>query len=306
MKFTMIPETWEDTATELTAAGHEHVDEPDQAEFLVLTSGTTGIPDPLPKSVKFIHTTFAGVDSLAADGTLKNSGVRWANAAGQYDDTVAESALALLLAVFHQHKRAGVAASFDKRFEIERDTQFLIKNKTVAVIGAGGIGKTLLNLVRPFGVRTIAVNRSGREVDEADETFAMSDADHVWPQADAFILLMPLTDETRGMVDAELLAKMKQTAVVVNVGRGPLMVTDDLVHALENGVIAGAGLDVTDPEPLPAGHRLWELPNAIITPHVANTAGNIKNVVGELIVRNAEAFESGKSMITEVDVEQGY
>ena len=99
---------------------------------------------------------------------------------------------------------------------------------------------------------------------------------------------------------------MKPHAVVVNAGRGPLIVTDDLVDALRDGAIAGAGLDVTDPEPLPEGHPLWGMPNVVITPHTANTQQNVRASIGALAARNAELFATGERMSTEVDIKVGY
>ena len=104
----------------------------------------------------------------------------------------------------------------------------------------------------------------------------------------------------------EVLGKMKSNAVVVNVGRGQLVVTDDLVAALRDGVIAGAAMDVTEPEPLPENHPLWRMPNATITPHIAATARIARKMIAPQIVDNAAAFEAGERMPTEVDVEAGY
>ena len=103
----------------------------------------------------------------------------------------------------------------------------------------------------------------------ADETYALDQATHVWGEADYFVLLMPLTADTRGMVNAELMAKMKDTAVIINAGRGPLINTQDLVQALESGTIAGAGLDVFDQEPPAADNPLFRLKNVTLTPHFA-------------------------------------
>ena len=156
----------------------------------------------------------------------------------------------------------------------------------VAIIGAGGIGTKLIEFLAPFNPGIIAVNRSGRPVAGGDETLPMAEADGVWERADVVVLLAPLTAATRGMVDEKVLNKMKQSAVLVNVGRGPLVVTDDLVAALDNGVIAGAALDVTDPEPLPADHPLWEQERCLITPHTAVA----KSASGSEWARGVEYF----------------
>lgn len=304
MKFAFLHQDWPDAIAEITAAGHERVTDLEQADFLVFSGGD--FPDPLPENIKFVQAPFAGVDALLESGALKPGKVRWANASGLYDDTVAESTIGLLLAQLHMHKTVTLAKSFSVQEQLDEQKDWLFEDKTVAIIGAGGIGIKLIEMLSGFKVKTIAVNRSGRDVAGADQTFALADAEHVWGQADYFVLLMPLTDETRGMVGAETFAKMKSTAVVVNVGRGPLVNTDDLVQALTDGTIAGAALDVTDPEPLPDGHPLWELENCLITPHVANTSRAIRERTGGLTVTNAAAFEAGEKMPNEVDLESGY
>lgn len=306
MKFAFLPEEWPESIAEIEQAGHEHVTDLEAADFLVFAGGPQDFPDPLPGNIKYVQATFAGVDALLDAGVLQPGEVRWANASGLYADTVAESSIALLLAQLHMHKTATLAKSFSVREQMDAGKSWLFENKTVAIIGAGGIGKKLIEMLSGFKVRTIAVNRSGREVAGADETYALDQATHVWGEADHFVLLMPLTADTRGMVNAELMAKMKDTAVIINAGRGPLINTQDLVQALESGTIAGAGLDVTDPEPLPDGHPLWELENCLITPHVANTARAIRQRAGQLTVVNAAAFEAGEQMPNEVDLESGY
>ncbi|WP_080793761.1 D-isomer specific 2-hydroxyacid dehydrogenase family protein [Corynebacterium pacaense] len=304
MKFIMYPHKWTETIAAIEAAGHENVDRLDSAELLFFNGSAPEFPD-LPESVKIVQTAMAGIDALVDKGVV-NTRIRWANAAGLYSDTVAESTLGLLLAQLHGHVAITRARSWSVRDRVERSVDWLYDHKTVAVVGAGGIGTRLIEMLAPFNVKTIAVNNSGHPVAGADETFAMEDAGHIWSEADYFVLLMPLTEKTRGMVDSGILARMKPTAVVVNVGRGPLVVTEDLVSALEDGTIAGAALDVTDPEPLPDNHPLWNMDNVVITPHTANTSERIRALTGALTVRNIELFEAGEKMSTEVDVEEGY
>ncbi|PWC02496.1 hypothetical protein DF222_02375 [Corynebacterium yudongzhengii] len=306
MKYTQIPEKQDTVVEVLSNHGHTYTDDVNEAEFIIFNAAPEELPDPLPKSVQFIQTQLAGVDALVTSGVMERSQVRWANAAGLYDDTVAESALALLLAVNHQHKVAAVHNTWDIREKVEAQTRFLFRDQTVAVIGAGGIGRKVIELANAFGARTVAVNRSGNDVPGADETHPLKEAEHVWESADAFVLLTPLTAQTHQLVDRTKLEKMKDTAVVVNVGRGPLVDTDALVEALVDKRIAGAGLDVTDPEPLPDGHPLWGMDNVVITPHTANTGWYMQETIGELAARNAEAFARGEKMPTEVDVEAGY
>ena len=303
MKFTFAPHVWEETVAEIEAAGHEYVDDLQEAELLFYNGSAPEFPD-LPDNIKIVQASMAGIDALVRRGVVTDK-ARWANAGGLYADTVAESTVALLLAQLHRHNVTARRKTW-ARGEVQSTKQWLYDGKTIAIMGAGGIGVRLIELLKPFGVRIIAVNNSGRPVPGADETLPMSAADHVWSEADYFVLLMPLTEATTGIVNRDTLAKMKPNAVVVNVGRGPLVVTDDLVDAIRNGTIAGAALDVTDPEPLPDGHPLWDLEDVVITPHTANTNERIRTLTGALTVRNIELYEAGEQMETEVDVVAGY
>ena len=274
MKFTMLPAVWPEPVAELEAAGHEYARDLDEAEFLVWSGGANGFPR-LPESVGFVQYVFAGVEHLIGAGVIDGS-VRWANAGGVYARPVAETALALLLSQLHQHKAAALAASFDARWDLDAAQGWLFRGPTVALVG---------------------------------ETLAAAEAytdGEFWSRADAVVLSAPLTGSTRGLVDAAVLRCMKDSAVLVNVGRGPLVDTDALAAALRDGEIAGAGLDVTDPEPLPDGHPLWALPNCTISPHIAATDRVARHLIGPQIVANAAAFAAGETMPTEVDVEAGY
>lgn len=306
MKFAFQPEQWPDAIAEIEAAGHTFVEDIREADFLVFNGGPHKFPDPLPANIRYVQAAFAGVDALYDAGLIHPGGVRWACASGLYDDTVAESTIALILAQMHMHKTVTLAKSFSVRREIDANKQWLFDNKTVAIIGAGRIAVKLIEMLSVFGVRIIAVTRSGRQVAGAEKSYAMTDADQVWGEADIHVILAPLTDETRHMINRDVFAQMKPSAVVVNVARGPLVHTDDLVDALRSGQIGGAALDVTDPEPLPDGHPLWEMPNCVITPHTANTFTIIQARMGGLVVANAAAFEAGERMPNEVNLETGY
>src|SRR5699024_8736785 len=134
--------------------------------------------------------------------------VRWANAAGWYADSVAESTLGLLLGVLHEHKLATQAGSFDVVPTIQARSRYLFHEMTVVILGAGGIGERLIEMLAPFHVHVIAVNTSGRDVPGAHETVALADAAGAWGRADVLVNLLPLTDATRGVVDADLLAAL--------------------------------------------------------------------------------------------------
>ena len=306
MRFAFQPQQWPDAIAEIEAAGHTYVEDVHDADFLVFNGGPGKFPDPLPENIRYVQATFAGIDALVDAGLIRPGGVRWACASGLYDDTVAESTIAILLAQMHQHKMITLAGSWSVRREVDRRKQWLFDGKTVAIIGAGRIAVKLIEMLRVFGVRIIAVTRSGREVAGADESRAIVEVDKVWPVADVVVVLAPLTPETRHMLNRDVYAQMKSTAVLVNVARGPLVHTEDLVEALREGVIGGAALDVTDPEPLPDDHPLWGIDTCMITPHTANTYTIIQERTGRLVGDNAAAFEAGERMPNEVDLEAGY
>ena len=304
MKFTFLPKPKDEPIAALEAEGHQHVALEDNPDMVLFGGGPGDFPDQLPDSVKVVQIQYAGVENLQ-DVFAKHAanGVRFANAGGLYDDTVAESTLALLLAVEHRMKAVDREWNNTQLF---KEKQYLFDNKKLAIIGAGGIGKTLIRFLEPFGMEITAVNRSGNPVDGSDRTVAMKDAGEVWADHDYFVLLTPLTEETRHMVNAQRIEQMKDTAVVVNVGRGPLIDTEALTDALINGKLRGAGLDVTEPEPLPADHELWGLDNCVITPHVANIPRFMERRIGGLAAKNWGLYAAGEKMATEVDIDAGY
>ncbi len=156
-------------------------------------------------------------------------------------------------------------------------------------------------------MRVLATRRSSRSGPEFVDYVGLADeVTELAAQADVVVNAAPLTSETTGMFDAKFFARMKPTAYFINVGRGRSVVTADLVQALESGRIAGAGLDVTDPEPLPTGHRLWSLPNVIITPHVAGGSDLRAERFWTIIRENVRRYVAGEAMLSVVDVERGY
>ena len=296
---------------DIDSAGHQEVDSIDQAQVYINTT-----PDPqeipeMPANIEFVQHCFTGVNQLIDAGVITDDGVPWCNAAGAFAQPVAESALGLLLSQAHHHKRFALEATWDGAREIDESQAWLYTpkghtSKKVAIFGAGGIGQELISMLQPFGVHITAVNRSGRQVAGADVTVALADATSVWSEADFIVLIMPLTEETNGLVDAAKFKAMKKTAILINVGRGKLVNTDDLVDALRSGEIAGAGLEVVDPEPLPDDHPLWGLKNCTMTPHMGASWQVADFHLGEIFNANAAAWEEGKPLPTHIDPKAGY
>lgn len=302
---------WAQMKSDIDAAGHQQVDSIDQAQVYINTSPKPEEVPAIPANIEFVQHCFTGVNQMIDAGIITENTIPWCNAAGAFAKPVAESALGLLLSQAHHHKRFALEATWDGAREIDESQAWLYSPnghapKRVAIFGAGGIGQELISLLKPFGVHITAVNRSGRAVEGADETHPLADATSVWSEADFVVLIMPLTEETNGLVDAAKFKAMKSSAILVNVGRGKLVNTDDLVEALRTGEIAGAGLEVMDPEPLPDGHPLWELKNCTMTPHMGASWQVADLHLGDIFNANARAWEEGRPLPTRVDPKAGY
>lgn len=317
MRYFMGPRVWDETVADLTVLGHEQVGALNQAQaYINTTPNPAKIPD-FPHNIGFVQHCFAGVNQLIDAGVITaapptgadRARPRWTNAAGAFAQPVAESALGLLLSQAHHHKAFALAGTWDVARTLDKSQAWLYsprEQKTVAIIGAGGIGAEFIRLLKPFAPRIIAVNRTGRPVAGADKTYPIEDVARVWPQADFVVAILPLTKQTVGLFDAAVFAQMKDTAIFINVGRGATVNTDDLVAALREGHIAGAGLEVVDPEPLPDGHPLFGLANCTMTPHMAASAHVARDHIAAVFDANARAYLAGEKMPTEVDAGEGY
>jgi phosphoglycerate dehydrogenase-like enzyme len=253
--------------------------------------------------VEWVQLPWAGVDAFASvlgpfAGTKRPL---WTSAKGAYSQPVAEHALALTLALLRVFPTRVVARSW---YRIPEGVS--LYGLDVVIIGAGGIAVELLRLLAPFNARVTVVRRSPEPLAGASRTVTADRLDEVLPGADVVIVAAASTDETRHLIGAPQLAAMKPTAVLVNVARGALIDTDALVAALAAGTIAGAGLDVTDPEPLPDGHPLWDEPRAIITPHSADTPSMTAPLLAERIRTNVRALLDGGPFEGVVDPGAGY
>lgn len=220
-------------------------------------SGAAGLsPIPAMTSLKIIQSLNAGVDDVLQ---VLPAGVTLCNAAGVHDASTAELAVGLAIAARRGFK--DFILSQENGQWIHGRNQALTDSK-VAIIGSGNIGRKIAELLQGFNVEISTFNRSGH-----DGCQPISLLDQLLPDFDLVILIVPLSDQTRGMFNLARLQKMKKGATLVNVARGPVVDTGALLQVLEAGHISAA-LDVTDPEPLPPEHPLWRAPNCIITPHV--------------------------------------
>lgn len=275
----------------------------DEAEAVVWASGPDGFPAELPESVRWVQLPSAGIERWLDAGIIDGNRV-WTSAAGAYASSVAEHAVMLLLAGVRGLGEQVRATSWRKaEFDPRVGT---LRGATVAIIGCGGIGRAMIPLLTAFGAEVLAVTRSGTPVPGAVETVDASRTAELWSRADHFVIAAPATADTAQLVDAAVLAMLKPTSWIVNIARGSLIDTDALVHALSEAAIGGAALDVTDPEPLPEGHPLWTLPNAIVTPHLANPVNGLPDLLAEHVGANVERFAAGQPLLAVIELERGY
>ena len=230
-----------------------------EVEFYVpdyqVGAGQGRVLEQLPR-LKVVQTLTAGVDHIRDEVP---DGVLLCNGRGIHNASTAELAVALTLASLRGIP-GFVRDQAEGRWSQGWSTS--LADRTVLILGYGDIGRDIERRLLPFETEVLRVARTARE-----GVHAIDDLPELLPRADVVVLVMPATSETTGLVDADFLHRMKDDALLVNVGRGPVVVTDDLVAALEAGTVRAA-LDVTDPEPLPQGHPLWSAPNLLVTPHV--------------------------------------
>jgi D-3-phosphoglycerate dehydrogenase len=271
----------------------------EDADAVIWLDGRPDTLPELPPRVRWVQLPGAGVDRWLARISDSPS-ITFTSSKGVYARPVAEHALALLLAGVRRLAEAARARTWEPR------PGGTLHGTTVAVVGAGGIGSQLIELLAPHGVETIAVTRSGRSVPGAARSLAAAALDEVWGAADHVVITAPSTEATRHLVGARQLAAMSSDAWLVNVSRGTLVDTDALVAALDAGSIGGAALDVTDPEPLPDGHPLWNHPRALITAHVATEPAPASTYFAAQVRENFGRFIAGEPLLGQVNVEAGY
>lgn len=272
-----------------------------EARVLVWTSGPAGFPD-LPDAVEWVALSTAGIELFVENEVIDDLRL-WTNASGFYARGVAEHALALLLGGTRQIVRS-VGTRWDKE-NVDPAVRTL-RGSTVAIVGAGGIGRELTPLLKVCGATVIAVNRSGRAVDGADATFAADRTDEALAESDHVVLAAPDTPETRHLIDDRTLGLLKPHSWIVNVARGPLIDQAALYRAASSGRIGGAALDVTDPEPPADDDPLFELPNVVITPHVANPAGRLTAEMAPYLAENLRRFVAGEKLLSIVESGRAY
>ena len=268
-------------------------------------SDPDGLKHALERSpARWVQLPFAGIEPFVTAGVI-DEGHAWTCAKGIYGESCAEHALAFMLVAWHRmHDHIG-ATRWHPEDSSSTERRFHGQAK-VAIVGTGGIGGSLASMLEPFDAHVLGVNRSGRSLAGAQRTVVVGELSEVISEVDFVVLAAATTSETEGLLDEAMFARMNPSAWLINVARGALVDTDALVDALQRGVIGGAALDVTTPEPLPEGHPLWELDDCIITPHIANTWVMGLPALCSLIERNVAHFVAGEPLEATVDPKLGY
>jgi phosphoglycerate dehydrogenase-like enzyme len=258
----------------------------------------------------WIQVYWAGVEDCVAAPSLRHGDKVLTNGQRIGSPALAEHSIALMMAlvraldVYHANQLKG---SWQRDIGMARNDFMELAGRTVLVVGLGGIGTETAKRAHGLGMRVIATRGSSREgPDYVDYVGLSGEVTELARQADVVINTAPLTDETRGMFNATFFQAMKPTAYFISVGRGASTVTDDLIAALEKGEIAGAGLDVTDPEPLPEGHPLWTTPRVIISPHTAGRSDKGRERLFLMVRENLRRYVAGEPLLSVVDIERGY
>lgn len=230
-------------------------------------------------------------------------GVTLTNARGSFGYIVAEHGVALMLAVARELQRYARLTTW------QHDGQFrVLRGGTICLLGAGDIGRNIARTAKALGMHTIGINRSGQPQpppEGVDELYDMRGLDAVLPRCGFLVNSLPLTAQTRHLLDARRLALLPEGAIVVNVGRGGTVDEGALIDALRSGRLGGAGLDVAEHEPLPSESPLWSMPNVLISPHIAGFPGD-HAAFAELVAENLKRFLAHEPLLNVVQPERGY
>lgn len=260
------------------------------------------------KPLQWVQMVTAGVENCVSVPAVKERNILVTNMQRVAGPIIAEHAIAMVMA-FTRGLDLFVQAQADGQWRrnIAPGRMAVVDGKTLLVVGLGGIGSEVAKRAHALGMKVTATRASGRTGPDYVSYVGLPDElPKLISEADFVVNTAPLTPQTEGMFDAELFAKMKPTAYFINVARGGSVVTADLVDALNDKKIAGAGLDVTDPEPLPPGHPLWRAPNVIITPHVAGSSDLGFDAQVQVVRENLRRYAAGEKMLSVVDVSRGY
>jgi phosphoglycerate dehydrogenase-like enzyme len=262
------------------------------------------------KKLKWIHTGMAGLTSILIPEVV-NSDIIVSNSKGVHAIPIAEHTMALMLefsrrlAVCLEHQRQSI---WRRRDILESRVSFSeLLGKTICILGMGAIGTEIAKRAKAFGMRVVGIRRQFHQANEfVDALHPASMLDELLPSVDFLVIAAPATDETTLMIGRHQLDRMKPSAFIVNIARGEIIDQNALVDALNNERIAGAGLDVFVPDPLPDNHPLFSTRNLVITPHVSGISPMLWHRVLDIWIENIRRFQEGKALVNQVDKKRGY
>jgi D-2-hydroxyacid dehydrogenase (NADP+) len=262
------------------------------------------------KKLKWIHSTAAGVAQLMYP-ELRDSGILVSNPSGIFSVPMAEHTMGLLIALarnFPDSTRHQDQSRWAQQ-ELWDQPQHLteLNGQVLLIVGFGSIGHELARRAKAFDMRVWGVSRTGKgDTSLAEKIVPISQLHEALPHADFVVVSAPETRETKHLIGAPELARMKPTARLINVARGSLLDQSALLTTLQNKKIAGAALDVTDPEPLPAADPLWKAPNLLITPHTSAISDRLWPRQTALLLDLLERWFAGRELLNQVDLHRGY
>ncbi|EIJ82197.1 D-isomer specific 2-hydroxyacid dehydrogenase NAD-binding protein [Bacillus methanolicus PB1] len=255
--------------------------------------------------LRWLQSWSAGVDDLPLE-KLAESKILLTSANGVHVFPISETIFALMLALtrkIHTYIRNQQSKTWH-----HSGLKLELHQKTVGIIGVGAIGKETAKIAKAFGMNVLGVRRSGKPEEFVDEMFTTDHLSQILPKCDYVAVTLPLTKDTRHLFGKEQFVLMKPSAFFINIGRGEVVNEAELIQALQDGQIAGAGLDVFETEPLDESSPLWDMENVIITPHTAGSTEHYnKRVIEDIFIPNLKSYLEGKTpTVNLVDYEKGY
>ncbi|GAA1892205.1 D-2-hydroxyacid dehydrogenase [Asanoa iriomotensis] len=255
--------------------------------------------------LRWVQATSAGIGGFVRGAGLDRTDITFTTAAGIHAVPLAEFAV---LGALHFVKGVPELRSRQRAHQWERFTTARLAGRTVTVVGLGGIGRQVVTSFAALGCRVLAVGRPGRAyyIGAATGLYSTDDLDELLPRTDVLVVCTPLTPATQGLISAARLALLKPEAIVVNVGRGPVVDEPALIERLRGGALAGAALDVFETEPLPADSPLWDLDNVLVSPHSASTVDTENTAITDLFCDNLRRYLDGRELRNVYSRELGY
>jgi phosphoglycerate dehydrogenase-like enzyme len=256
------------------------------------------------KKLRWVQATSAGLDGYYFD-ELRESDLAVTNIRGIYSDVIADHVFSMVMAFargLHYYVRNQSRGKWEKGAPVIH-----LAGTTLGVVGLGGIGLAVAERGPTFGMRVLGMDPAPKgKPDFIERIYSPDELSAIVGESDFVVICVPHTAETEGLFDADMFGAMKNTGILINIGRGKVVQLQALTEALQSGQIGGAGLDVYEEEPLSEGHALWAMENVILTPHVAGISPEIDKRRKALIVENVRRFCAGESLLNVVDNKKGY